>query len=157
MTNAVTGTWLALVILIGSIEQQHLARTTQRIDELTIGNTEADVTAVLGAPVAQYEPYSGWSIFAIGQHPKQWCYGTRINLDEIFILTPLPELNLLPLHLRWFGYSKDDWVIKFDEKGTVTRVLFPEVRYAIDHRFDSIFHWIYTVHHLALALNSNAN
>ncbi|MBN8601118.1 MAG: hypothetical protein J0M26_08820 [Planctomycetes bacterium] len=37
MTNAVTGTWLALLILVGSIEQQHLARTTQRIDELTIG------------------------------------------------------------------------------------------------------------------------
>ena len=146
MTSPIIAFWLSLIIVVGNLERQHLARTVLRASTLQSGQTEDDLYLQLGRPLEVYSARKGWSFLAIGKRPRQWCYGTRIDLDHMFISDPVVSINPLPVKIRWFGYCDDDLVVDFDETGRVTRIDNPNLRHMVDHRYDGILNAIYTLY-----------
>lgn len=141
--NAILSAWLLILVSLGNLERQHLARTFEAAKKLQVGDSEQHVNATLGNPIAEYERYAGWSFLAIGAHPKQWCYGTYLNLDRILVTEPFVGVNPFPIHIRWFAYASDDLVIDWNEEGQVQRVAIPDVVYEPDERYDSVLEVLY--------------
>ena len=143
MTNPIPAFWIALLVFTGNLERQHLARTVEAAEELEIGCSTSDLSSLLGRPLADYAAYDGWSFLAIGERPRQWCYGTRIDLDNLFIAEPFVAVNPLPVNIRWFGYSDDDLVIDLDQNGRLAKVKMPRIQYKIDRKYDETLAMIY--------------
>ena len=75
MVSSFSVSWLLIVVIVGNIERQHLARTVVAAMDLKPGQAETEISALLGNPLAEYSAFDGWSFLAIGKHPRQWCYG----------------------------------------------------------------------------------
>ncbi len=76
----------------------------------------ANVVDLIGPPIAKNDEYEGWSFLGIGAHLKQWCYGTYVCLENIFIVDPFLMVRPLPINLRWYRYTDDDPVIDWYSK-----------------------------------------
>ena len=137
MISSITAIWLLLVITLGNLERQHLARTLLASENVKVGDSEASVYGLLGPPIAKYEEYEGWSLFGLGAHPKQWCYGTNICLENIFIVDSFVMVSPLPVNIRWFCYAEDDFVIDWNNDGHMLSITKPKREYVIDHRWDA--------------------
>jgi hypothetical protein len=146
MMHPIAVVWLSLMVLVGNIERQQLARTLVAASALKVGQSESDVASRLGRPLEEYDAYAGWSFFAIGKHPRQWCYGTNIDLGHVFVVSPIPFVHPLPIHVRWFGYCEEDLVLEFDDAGRMTRVVLPELQYEVDARYDGTVEALRTLH-----------
>jgi hypothetical protein len=144
MVNAITAIWLLLVITMGNLERQHLARTLRASENVKVGDSEANVYDLLGPPIAKYDEYEGWSLFGMGAHPKQWCYGTNICLENIFIVDSFVMVSPLPVNIRWFRYAEDDLVIDWSNDRHVLGFTKPKREYAIDHGWDAALKTCYT-------------
>ncbi len=147
--------WTVAMFLTGAIEQQHLARNVLSAQDVVIGARLSEVYKTLGPPVATYDAYSGWSIFALGKHPKQLCYGTHIDLDALVVI-PDVGLQLLPFHLRILGYASDDLVVDLTPDDRVEGIRFPERQYHVDERFEGVLKMVYFVRAIAIATTSLA-
>ena len=143
MVNSIAAIWLLLVVTIGNLERQHLARTIRASENVEVGNSEKTVYDLIGPPVGIYDEYEGWSFLGIGAHPKQWCYGTYISLENIFIVDSFVMISPLPINIRWFGYAEDDLVIDWHSDGHVLSITKPKLEYIIDHRWDSTLETCY--------------
>ena len=143
---------MILVITTGNLERQHLARTLRASENVRVGDSEANVVNLIGPPLAKYDEYAGWSILGIGAHPKQWCYGTNICLENLFIDDPFVMMSPLPINLRWFSYADDDLVIDWDSNGHVVGIAKPKCEYAIDHRWDATLETCYTAYGIYQAI-----
>jgi hypothetical protein len=152
MTSPLTTIWLLSIVFIGNVERQHLARTVDVAAKMELGLPATEFSSRLGMPLAQYSAYGGWSFLVIGKRPRQWCYGTRINLGALWVTDHVVMVNVLPFHIRWLGYADDDLVIDLNDDDHVTNVKMPEVRYAIDERFNEILQLCYTVHAIGIAI-----
>ena len=144
MANSITAIWMLLVVTTGHLERQHLARTLRAAENLSVGDSEANVVDLIGQPIAKYDEYQGWSFLGIGAHPKQWCYGTYVCLENIFIVEAFVMVSPLPINVRWFRYADDDLVIDWDSNGQVVGIAKPKCEYAIDHRWDATLETCYT-------------
>ncbi len=150
MTSGLTVTWVLAFTFFGNLERQHLARTSTLAERITIGATEREVGLALGEPLAVYSAYSGWSLLSIGKHPRQWCYGTRLKLEC--------EVDQIPVNIRLFGYESDDLVLDWTSDKKLSKIRMPEVRYPIDHRWDSLLNFCYFGSYLIrCAADGNAN
>ncbi len=140
--ETITAIWLGFVVLVGNLERQHLARIVDAAETVKIGESETELATRLGPPIADYK--AGWSFF-LGEHPRQWFYGTTLDLDMVFVAGPYVGVSPIPIHIRLFGYSKDDLVIDLDSHGRVTKVEMPEIRYETSKRYDGILNFIYLI------------
>ena len=152
MVSSITVSWLLIVVIVGNIERQHLARTVVAAMDLKLGQAETEISALLGNPLAEYSAYDGWSFLAIGKHPRQWCYGTIINLDNIFVTESIVTVNPLPFNIRWFGYCDSNLVIDWNANDRVERIEVPQARFAIDNRFDGVLEMCYTLRAIGQAM-----
>jgi len=110
----------AAVAMIGAVEQQRLDQLIEASRQIQLGDSEAEMRALLGRPIAQWEK-SG-SIIQTG--PPQWVYGTVVDLGGIAngdLLVPFP----LSIKLRVFGADETDLVINWNANGTVASVTRP--------------------------------
>lgn len=114
--------WL---ITIGTVERVDLHRTVELSRQISAGATEKEVLAILGEPDARYPEFRGF--FWIGSRPRQWMYGTTINLRHI-ILPGSPTPSPIPINIRWFSYDEDDLIIDWSRDGPVLRITRPELQ-----------------------------
>jgi hypothetical protein len=106
--------------LISAAEQARLQKQIDASARIAVGQTKAEVRAILGSPTGQWEK-TGF-LFASG--PPQWAYGTW--LDARLILSEGTLLPLaIPFNLRLFGPNDDDLVITWDTNGRVAEVKRP--------------------------------
>lgn len=124
--NSLIAAWLLLLSLTGCLERIHLHHLVDASSQIEIGATEFDVVAILGAPTEQYEQRGGWAQLLMGARPRQWMYGTTINLRHC-IVPHLPFPNPLPINVRIFEYDKNDLIIDWSAAGTVTRLERPTI------------------------------
>jgi len=62
----------------------------------------------------------------LGPRPRQWMYGTTVNLRYI-VVPELPCPNPLPINLRLAEYAADDLVIDWSPQNLVTNVKRPTI------------------------------
>ena len=126
MVSSLTASWLLIVVIVGNIERQHLARTVVAAMDLKPNQAETELSA--------------------------WCYGTRIDLDNIFVTESIVTVNPLPFNIRWFGYCHSDLVIDWNANDRVERIEVPQARFAIDNRFDGVLEMCYTLRAIGQAM-----
>ncbi len=147
--------WTAAVFFIGAMEQQHHARNVLSAQDIAIGARLSDVYTALGPPIATYDAYPGWSIFAFGKRPKQVCYGTHIQLDALIVI-PDVGIQLLPVHFRILGYASDDLIFDLTNDDLVERIRHPDRRYEVDERFEGALKMVYFARAVAIAISNHA-
>jgi hypothetical protein len=106
--------------LINSAEQGRLLAQIDAASRVAVGQSQAEVRAIVGAPIGEWEK-TGF-IFTSG--PPQWAFGTVLDAHEIIQdgwVLPLP----IPLKLRIFGPDGKDLVITWDDAGRVVDVKRP--------------------------------
>jgi hypothetical protein len=106
--------------LINGAEQARLQKQISASSRITVGQSQTEVRAIVGAPIGQWEKTG----FIFGSGPPQWAYGTVLDAREIIQdgwVLPLP----IPLKLRIFGPDERDLVITWDEAGRVVEVKRP--------------------------------
>ena len=108
-----------VVALGGSVQQVRLEEQVRASRQIKAGDSEARVMEVLGHPHTRWEHGSG--LFNFGTGPRQWAYGTNIDLGEIINAGAIFP-NLVPFKLRLFGPDKGDLVVTWNKQGAVASV-----------------------------------
>jgi len=108
------------VAMIGAVEQRRLDQLIETSRQIQPADSEAEVRALLGRPIARWER----SGFIIQTGPPQWVYGTVVDLGGIAngdLLVPFP----LSIKLRLFGADESDLVINWNANRTVASITRP--------------------------------
>ena len=120
--------WSTLLALWGAHERQNLVRLVDASQNIAVGATPDNVTLLLGAPKMEWEKWGALPSLLFGHRPKQWIYGTTIDLKWIIV----PEAgipNPIPIKLRLFFIAdEDDLVIDWDSDNKVSAVHRPNLR-----------------------------
>jgi hypothetical protein len=154
MLGIFTAYWLLFVGSVGTLERAHMARIADSAKAIRIGDTEEVVFRTLGKPLSTCERNDGWSIFGIASHPRQWLYGTRINLKKM-IVSDLYVMGIpLPINFRLVSYDEDDLVIDWDSKDRVSKMTIPVI--PTDPRSDMLLDVLYDWHKVYVTV-SNMN
>lgn len=123
--NAICAVWFTALLIAEPMEEAHQHRLIEASSAVRVGMTPDQVTAVLGEPEAEYGERTGLAWLLMGPRPKQWVYGTTLNLDYL-IVPGLPFPNPWPVNVRVAEYARKDLVINWSDEDTVTAVRRPE-------------------------------
>jgi hypothetical protein len=116
--------WALILATYGFSEHYHLMQLTEKSHRIMVGDTEADVRAILGAPLFRWEKRDWLAAFFVGPRPRQWIYGTIVDFRRFF----LPDgtyLNPLPFNLRIFGTDEADLIIDWTPGNRVGKITRP--------------------------------
>ena len=126
VTSPLFSTWLLFLAVAGPIEEAHQQRLIEASRAVCVGMTPVDVRDILGEPDGEYGPRGLVARLLMGPRPKQWMYGSRLNLNYL-IVPGLPFPNPLPINIRIAGYAAEDLIIDWSLDDTVTAIRRPEV------------------------------
>lgn len=126
LPDAVLAVWFAFVFVAEPIEHASHHRLVAVSAAINDGMTPAEVREMLGEPRAEYAKRGiivTW--WRGGPRPKQWMYGTNLNLD--YLVAPrIPWLNPLPMNLRVSEYADEDLVIDWTVEDRVSSIKRPD-------------------------------
>ncbi len=150
MCNTIAAFWLIFIGAAGTLERQHLARTAKASANVKVGNSEKEVLELLGPPNERYEQYSDGTFFGFLSHPKEWCYGTTINLKKL-VVSDIYVMGIpIPMNIRLFDFDTDDLIVEWDANDRVSKLTVPKIE--IDSRCDGIIEMCYTCHWYSVAI-----
>jgi hypothetical protein len=113
--------WSAVLVVVGSLEFAHYEKTIRASTTIRAGMNESTVQSILGAPLERWDARSPGANFFFGPRPRQWIYGTVVDLKRI-IVPKFPYLNPIPINLRLFTTEDDDLVIDWSDANVVQAV-----------------------------------
>jgi hypothetical protein len=119
--NALCAAWFMWLLTAGTIDEARQHRTVEMSKAVSIGMTVEQVREILGDPAAEYEERRLLARLLLGDRPKQWMYGTELNLEYLFV-RDLPFLNPFPINVRIAEYAEKDLVIDWSKGDTVDAV-----------------------------------
>src|SRR5687768_400459 len=125
LCNPLAATWFVFLAMTATLERAHLHRIVVASENVAIGMTEMQVAKLLGQPTDTYPARAGLALLLMGSRPRQWCYGTTINL-KYAVVPGCPFANPLPINLRISEYDQDDLVIDWSPDNRVTRLVRPD-------------------------------
>jgi len=140
--NTIVAFWLIFICTAGTLERQHLARTVKAAANVKVGNSEMEVMVLLGLPNERNEQFSDETFFGFFSHPKEWCYGTTINLKKLFVSDIYVMGFPVPVNIRLFDFDDDDLIVEWDADDRVSKLTVPKIE--IDNRCDGILEMCYT-------------
>jgi hypothetical protein len=127
MCNSIVALWYFLVGVTGTLEHANMVDIAKAATQINVGANEDDVLRLLGKPYYEYELNQGWSILGIGAHPRQWLYGTTINLMKLLVSDDYLMISPLPINIRLISYEQDDLRMEWDSKGKVAKITVPNL------------------------------
>lgn len=139
-SNALCTAWFFALLIAEPIEEAHQYRLIERSRSVQIGMTPDETRAVLGEPDAEYERRGLLTRLLLGPRPKQWVYGTTLNLD--YLIAPgLPFPDPFPLNLRIFDFAAEDLVIDWSSEDMVSSLRRPqfEVPEVADDMLEAVY------------------
>jgi hypothetical protein len=119
--------WLAMLATVGALEQARLNQLIEASARLEPGDDEAKVLSALGPPLERWPKRDAVNAFLFGDRPRQWVYGTVLDIEEIFAYQSAIPI-LFPLKLRLFSPDEDDLVINWSDDGQIASVVHPKWR-----------------------------
>jgi hypothetical protein len=116
--------WLALLAVVGGLDQARLNQLIEASGQLEPGDDEATVLSELGPPLERWPKRDAVNAFLFGDRPRLWVYGTILDIEEMFPPNSAIPI-LLPLKLRLFSPDDDDLVINWSDDGRVASIVRP--------------------------------
>jgi hypothetical protein len=113
--------WLAMLAVVGGLEQARLNQLIDASARLDPGDEESKVLSVLGPPMERWPKRDAVNAFLFGDRPRQWVYGTILDIEEIFAYQSAIPI-LFPLKLRLFSPDEDDLLINWSDDGSVASI-----------------------------------
>ncbi len=120
--------WSVVLVVVGSVELAQFEKTVKASAAIHVGTDDSTVRSILGEPLARWEARSPLSSLFLGPRPRQWVYGTWIDLQRI-IMPEFPFLNPIPIRLRLFDADENDLVIHWNDADVVERIQQPSPLY----------------------------